>query len=153
MKEVYPTSDARMLHSKILPQTSKKFTQINLPHLWHFATLLWAKWPVTHLTFIQSMTFEAKLMFWWRLPLQRIATTMTTFLFWWPTGVRVKYVRKDLSPVERFKDNVSTAFEIYCIYYGHALSVDVFSCPDESLRQLYTYPCHWLSTRHFTFWH
>ena len=29
----YPTSEARMLHSKILPQTSKKFTQINLPYL------------------------------------------------------------------------------------------------------------------------
>ena len=28
-----------MLHSEILPQTSKKFTQINLSYLWHFATL------------------------------------------------------------------------------------------------------------------
>ena len=37
--KLYPTSEARMLHSKILPQTSKKFTQINLPYLWHFATL------------------------------------------------------------------------------------------------------------------
>ena len=36
----YPTQDARMLHSEILPQTSKKFTQINLSYLWHFATLL-----------------------------------------------------------------------------------------------------------------
>ena len=35
----YPTQDARMLHSEILPQTSKKFTQINLSYLWHFATL------------------------------------------------------------------------------------------------------------------
>ena len=34
--KLYPTSEARMLHSKILPQTSKKFTQINLPYLWHF---------------------------------------------------------------------------------------------------------------------
>ena len=31
--KLYPTSEARMLHSKILPQTSKKFTQINLPYL------------------------------------------------------------------------------------------------------------------------
>ena len=38
--KLYPTSEARMLHSKILPQTSKKFTQINLPYLWHFATLV-----------------------------------------------------------------------------------------------------------------
>ena len=29
-----------MLHSKILPQTSKKFTQIYLSYLWHFTTLL-----------------------------------------------------------------------------------------------------------------
>ena len=29
-----------MLHSKILPQTSTKFTQIYLPYLWHFATLI-----------------------------------------------------------------------------------------------------------------
>ena len=27
----------------------------------------------------------------------------------------------------------------------------VFSCPDESLRQLYTYPCHSLHTRRFYF--
>ena len=45
----YPTSEARMLHSKILPQTSKKFTQIYLPCLWHFATLhhhlsVWEAW-------------------------------------------------------------------------------------------------------------
>ena len=38
--KLYPTSEARMLHSKILPQTSKKFTQIYLPYLWHFATLI-----------------------------------------------------------------------------------------------------------------
>ena len=37
--KLYPTSKARMLLSKKLPQTSKKFTQINLPYLWHFATL------------------------------------------------------------------------------------------------------------------
>ena len=37
--KLYPTSEARMLHSNILPQTSTKFTQINLPYLWHFATL------------------------------------------------------------------------------------------------------------------
>ena len=37
--KLYPTSEARMLHSKILPQTFKKFTQIYLPYLWHFATL------------------------------------------------------------------------------------------------------------------
>ena len=38
--KLYPTSKARMLLSKNLPQTSKKFTQINLPYLWHFATLV-----------------------------------------------------------------------------------------------------------------
>ena len=27
-----------------------------------------------------------------------------------------------------------------------------FSCPDESLRQLYTYPCHYIQGP-FTFWH
>ena len=32
-------SKGRMLLSKILPQTSKKFTQIYLPYLWHYATL------------------------------------------------------------------------------------------------------------------
>ena len=32
-------SKARMSLSKILPQTSKKFTQIYLPYLWHYATL------------------------------------------------------------------------------------------------------------------
>ena len=37
--KLYPTSKARMLLSKNLPQTSKKFTQINLPYLWHFATV------------------------------------------------------------------------------------------------------------------
>ena len=37
--KLYPMSKARMLLSKILPQTSKKFTQIYLPYLWHYATL------------------------------------------------------------------------------------------------------------------
>ena len=32
-------------------------------------------------------------------------------------------------------------------------TICIFSCPDESLRQLYTYPCHSLTTRHFTCWH
>ena len=31
--KLYPTSEARMLQSKILPKTSKTFTQINLPYL------------------------------------------------------------------------------------------------------------------------
>ena len=43
-KKLYPTSKALMLQSKILPQTSKKFTQINLPYLWHFATLTFGIW-------------------------------------------------------------------------------------------------------------
>ena len=38
--KLYPMSKARMLLSKILPQTSKKFTQIYLPYLWHYATLV-----------------------------------------------------------------------------------------------------------------
>ena len=38
-KNLYPMSKTRMLLSKILPQTSKKFTQIYLPYLWHYATL------------------------------------------------------------------------------------------------------------------
>ena len=37
--KLYPMSKARMSLSKILPQTSKKFTQIYLPYLWHYATL------------------------------------------------------------------------------------------------------------------
>ena len=37
--KLYPTSEARMLHSKILPQIYKKITQIYLPYLWHFTTL------------------------------------------------------------------------------------------------------------------
>ena len=37
--KLYPMSKGRMLLSKILPQTSKKFTQIYLPYLWHYATL------------------------------------------------------------------------------------------------------------------
>ena len=32
----------KMLLSKILPQTTKKFTQIYLPYLWHYATLFLA---------------------------------------------------------------------------------------------------------------
>ena len=31
--KLYPTSEAHMLHSQILPQTTKKFTQIYLPYL------------------------------------------------------------------------------------------------------------------------
>ena len=37
--KLYPMSKARMSLSKILPQTSKKFTQIYLPYLLHYATL------------------------------------------------------------------------------------------------------------------
>ena len=37
--KVYPTSRARMLLSKILPQTSRNFTQIYLPYLRHYETL------------------------------------------------------------------------------------------------------------------
>ena len=37
--KLYPMSKARMSLSKILPQTSKNFTQIYLPYLWHYATL------------------------------------------------------------------------------------------------------------------
>ena len=37
--KLYPMSKACMLLTKILPQTSKIFTQIYLPYLWHFATL------------------------------------------------------------------------------------------------------------------
>ena len=36
---LYPMWKARMSLSKFLPQTSKKFTQIYLSYLWHFATL------------------------------------------------------------------------------------------------------------------
>ena len=37
-------SKARLLLSKILPQTTKKFTQIYLPYLWHYATLYSWSW-------------------------------------------------------------------------------------------------------------
>ena len=40
--KLYPKSKAHMLLSKILPQTSTKFTQIYLPYLWHYATLHWS---------------------------------------------------------------------------------------------------------------
>ena len=38
--KLYPMSKTRILLSKILPQTSKKITQIYLPYLWHYATLI-----------------------------------------------------------------------------------------------------------------
>ena len=37
--KLYPMSKVRMSLSKLLPQTSKYFTQIYLPYLWHYATL------------------------------------------------------------------------------------------------------------------
>ena len=40
----YPTSKARILLSKILPQTSRNFTQIYLPYLRHYQTLQRWRW-------------------------------------------------------------------------------------------------------------
>ena len=53
--KLYPTSELRMLHSKILPQIYKKFTQIYLPYLWHFATLfgLWTNGTLNKWNFEQ----------------------------------------------------------------------------------------------------
>ena len=39
-KALPKVKSAYMLLSKILPQTSTKFTQIYLPYLWHYATLV-----------------------------------------------------------------------------------------------------------------
>ena len=58
--KLYPTPDARMLHSKILPQTSKKFTQINLPYLWHFATLVAQLWKSESIAWKSKKVLKTK---------------------------------------------------------------------------------------------
>ena len=65
--KLYPMSKARMSLSKNLPQTSKKFTQIYLPYLWHYATLAIASPSSYPCQWVSQWVSESFIVSDWRL--------------------------------------------------------------------------------------